>query len=200
MPTSLSLWQLNLIPPRIIPGSHANLSQILRQLNLVPKTIPGSHAELFLTQPVFQWQLNQGHFPTLQVLMPICLYLSLKSPGMTPGSVAPRTARSVRPFLQLQPDQPVEMYFSPTTFQYGPMQLPAVQPISTLIPSTIPSGSPGSLSLSAKITYLQVQVTTLPCTATATKPHAVQLLTLISYAHHSCRRLNLATSVPCQKK
>ena len=133
MPTSLSLWQLNLIPPRIIPGSHANLSQILRQLNLVPKTIPGSHAELFLTQPVFQRQLNQGHFPTLQVLMPICLYLSLKSPGMTPGSVAPRTARSVRPFLQLQPDQPVEMYFSPATFQYGPMQLPAVQPISTLI-------------------------------------------------------------------
>ena len=149
--------------------------------------------------------------------MPISLYLSLKSPGMTPGSVAPRTARSVRPFLQLQPDQPVEIYFSPTTFQYGPMQLPAVQPISTLIPSTIPSGSPGSLSLSlsqnhqtlssdspgslslAKVTYLQVQATTLPCTATATKPHAAQLLTLISYAHHSCRRLNLATSVPCQK-
>ena len=67
---------------------------------------------------------------------------------MTPGSVAPRTVHSVRPFPQLQPDQPVEMYFSLTTFQYGPMQLPAVQPISTLILSTIPSGSPGSLSLS----------------------------------------------------
>ena len=50
--------------------------------------------------------------------------------------------------FQLQPDQPVEIYFSLATFQYGPMQHPAVQPISTLILSTIPSGSPGSLSFS----------------------------------------------------
>ena len=35
--------------------------------------------------------------------------LSLPSPGMTPGSVAPRTFHSVRPGSQLQPDQPVEM-------------------------------------------------------------------------------------------
>ena len=64
------LRQLNLVT-KTIPGSHAYCLSILRQLNLVPKTIPGSHAELFLTQPVLQWQLNQGHFPTLQVLMPI---------------------------------------------------------------------------------------------------------------------------------
>ena len=104
---------------------------------------------------------------------------------MTPGSVAPRTARSVRPFSQLQPDQPVEMYFSLTTFQYGPMQHPAIQPISFLILSTPSSDSPGSLSL-AKITYLQIKTTTLPCNATATKPHAAQLSTLIFHIHHSC--------------
>ena len=99
------------------------------------------------------------------------------------------------------------------------MQHPAVQPISFLILSTVPSGSPGSLSLSlsakttklspvilqalslslAKVTYSQIQTTTLPCTATATRPHAAQLLTLISCAHHSCKRLNLATFVTCQK-
>ena len=212
---------LNSVATKPGPQDHSGFScrtflSILWQLNLVPKTIPGSHAELFLTQPVFQWQLNQGHFPTLQVLMPISLYLLLKSPGMTPGSVAPRTVHSVRPSPQLQPDQPVEMYFSLTTFQYRPMQRPAVQPISFLILSTVssgspgslslcqnhqalPSDSPGSLSLSAKVTYSQIQATTLPCTATATRPHAAQLLTLISYAHHSCKRLNLATFVTCQK-
>ena len=104
---------------------------------------------------------------------------------MTPGSVAPRTVHSVRPFSQLQPDQPVEMYFSLTTFQYGPMQHPAVQPISFLILSTLSSDSPGSLSL-AKVTYSQIKTTTLPCHATATKPHAAQLSTLIFYSHHFC--------------
>ena len=69
---------------------------------------------------------------------------------MTPGSVAPRTARSVRPVSQLQPDQPVEIYFFLITFQYGPMQHPAVQPISFLVLSTFSSDSPGSLSLSPK--------------------------------------------------
>ena len=116
---------------------------------------------------------------------------------MTPGSVAPRTVHSVRPFSQLQPDQPVEMYFSLTTFQYGPMQHPAVQPISFLMLSTLSSDSPGSLSLSlsqnhqalssdspgslslAKVTYSQLKTTTLPYTATATKPHAAQLSTRI---------------------
>ena len=97
---------------------------------------------------------------------------------MTPGSVAPRTARSVRPFPQLQPDQPVEMHFSLTTFQYGPMQHPAVQPISFLILSTL-LVILQALSLSAKITYSQIKTTTLPCYATATKPHATQLSTLI---------------------
>ena len=46
------------------------------------------------------------------------------------------------------------MYFSLTTFQYGPMQHLAVQPISFLILSTLSSDSPGSLSLSAKTTKL----------------------------------------------
>ena len=82
MPTSLSLWQLNLIPLgsfrvlmpiflnstatkpghlKTIPGSHADCFSILRQLNLVTETIPGSHAELSSLQLSFQWQLNQGH-------------------------------------------------------------------------------------------------------------------------------------------
>ena len=88
---------------------------------------------------------------------------------MTPGLVAPRTARSVRPFSQLQPDQPVEMYFSLTTFQYGPMQHPAVQPISFLILSTLSLVILQALSLLPKITYSQIKTTTLPRNATATK-------------------------------
>ena len=66
-------------------------------------TIPGSHANLSAL-----WQLNL--VTCLSGFSCQSFYLSLQSPGMTPGSVAPRTARSVRPVSQLQPDQPVEIY------------------------------------------------------------------------------------------
>ena len=73
-----------------------------------------------------------------------------------------------------------------------------------------------ALSLSAKTTKLSpvtLQALSLSCQShllanqnynssmhcTATKPHAAQLLTLISYAHHSCKRLNFSTFVTCQK-
>ena len=41
------------------------------------------------------WQLNQGHRPSRFSCQ--CFSLQLSSPGMTPGSVAPRTVHSVRP-------------------------------------------------------------------------------------------------------
>ena len=111
-----NLWQLNLIAL----GSFRVLMPIfLNSAATKPGhlgTIPGSHAELSFFNCHSKWQLNQGQHSTLQVLMPTSLYLSLQSPGMTPGSVAPRTARSVRPVSQLQPDQPVEMYFFLITF------------------------------------------------------------------------------------
>ena len=52
---------------------------------------------LQVLMPMFSnlWQLNQGHRPSRFSCQ--CFSLQLSSPGMTPGSVAPRTVHSVRP-------------------------------------------------------------------------------------------------------
>ena len=111
---TLQMWQLNqghwqskLDPPWFSCQRFSNLWQLNQVTDL-----SGFSCQTFSTQR----QLNQGYWPSV-VLMPIFLnslatkprsptlrgshakpsQLQLSSPGMTPGSVAPRTARSVRP-------------------------------------------------------------------------------------------------------
>ena len=79
-------WQSKLNPP----GSHAKLSLSLWQLNQGHR--PSRFSCLCFSN---LWQLNQGHRPS-RFSCP-CFSFQLSSPGMTPGSVAPRTVHSVRP-------------------------------------------------------------------------------------------------------
>ena len=72
------------------PGSHANRFSTVWQLN------QGHRPSRFSCQCFSNlWQLNQGHRPSRFSCQ--CFSLQLSSPGMTPGSVAPRTVHSVRP-------------------------------------------------------------------------------------------------------
>ena len=163
---TLQMWQLNqghwqskLDPP----GSHANVSQCVATkprsptlqalmptfLNVWQLTKPRSPT-LQVLMPMFLkyvWQLNQGHRPSRFSCQ--CFSLQLSSPGMTPGSVAPRTVHSVRPgsATTLPTCRDVTLsYFSNmdlcSTLPSSPFLVQFFQMLS--------SDSPGSLSLSCQ--------------------------------------------------
>ena len=105
------------------PGSHANLSQLCVATKPRSPTFPGSHANLsqlcVATKP---------RSPTLQVLMP--MFLSTTVTSRHDARLSSTTHCALRASRINYNLTNLSRCYSFLFFYYGPMQHPAVQPIS----------------------------------------------------------------------